>query len=188
MSICQDADDRLNGFVNVLVYNAVLVAVGLEKFAVGNLQPTGHGIRRLRAAALEPQGKLVRMRWFDKDRQGSIIPSQNRKRTLNVNFEDNPRSSSQSRGHFFDQRAIPVLPSIDLAALQKLPSCPPPLKFSEREKVVVNAVLLAVSGRSRGGRYAWNELRKLGQNGSQNRCFAHARRARDDHKLARCCR
>jgi len=61
MSVSQDADDRLYCVVNVVVHDAVLVAVSLQKLTVGNLQPTGHGLRRLRAAALQPQRKLVRM-------------------------------------------------------------------------------------------------------------------------------
>ena len=157
----------------------------LQQFPMGHLQPAGHRFRRFRAPGPQPLKQLVGVGRLDEDRHCFRIPCQNRKCTLNVDFEHNPLPGCQSGGDLVHQRAIPILTAVDLAALQEVAGGPPPLEFLGGDKVVVDPVLFADTGRPSRGRDAGDQVGQVGQQPPQDRGFADARRAGDDDKFAR---
>ena len=157
----------------------------LQQFPMGHLQPAGHRFRRFRSPGPQPLKQLVGVGRLDENRHGLRIPCQNRKCTLNVDFEHDPLSGCQSGGDFVHKRAIPILAAVDLAAFQEIAGGPPPLELFGGDEVVVDPVLFPDTGRPRRGRDTGDQVGQVSQQPPQNRGFADARRAGDDNEFAR---
>jgi len=181
----QDPFDLHQRRVDVVVDDAVAVAVGLEEFTAGHFQPPGHRLRRLGAPALEPLQQLVGVRGLDEDRDRVRIPLEDRECTLHVDLQHDPLSGRQPRGHLGGQGAVPVLPAVDPAAFQELTLGPPPLELGKRNEVVVDAVAFPGAGGAGGGRHARHELGQRGQEPPQDRALADPGGAGNDDEFAR---
>ena len=135
----------------VVVDDSVLIVVRLKQLPPCHFQPPGHRVRRLGASTPQPFEQLVGVRRFDEDRDGFRIPCQNRKCTLDVDFEHDPLARSHPGGNLIHERAVPILPAVNLAAFQEIAGFSPTLELLGGDKMVVNAILFTRPGRPRGG-------------------------------------
>ena len=87
----QDSLDRGDRCRDVVVIDdAMLVVMRLQQLPMGHLQPTGHRFRRFRSPAPKTLKELLGVGRLDEDRDRIRIPCQNRKCTLDVDFEHDP--------------------------------------------------------------------------------------------------
>ncbi len=147
--------------------------MGLQKLPASHLEPTRHRLRRLSATAAKPLKQLVGMRWLDENRDCLGVLLEHRECTLHVDLQHDPLPRGHSGGHFGHKGAVPVLPAVNLAALQKLPCRPPPFEFLEGDKVVVEAISLPGTGGTGCGRDARHECGKPREQPPQKRGLAH---------------
>ena len=93
-------------------------------------------------------------------------------------------AAGQPRSHLVDERAVPVLAAVHLAAFQEFAGPPPPIELLGRQEVVVEPVPLTGPRRTCRGGDAGHEVGEIRQKTAKKRRLANAGRAGDDDELA----
>jgi len=128
----QDGLHGCKGVIHIVVDDPVAVMVRFAEFAVGNLEPPGNCLWAFGATAAKPLFQLAWIGRLNEYRHRLRISFENRKGTLNIDFKHYPLAAGQPGADLILQRAVPVLPAVDLAALDEIACGPPTVEISRR--------------------------------------------------------